>query len=911
MAYIRPLSQSALGICIPIFLLIAGIVPLSGEEPPDETFITLEKVPHQILPIENISYHPIKKTKVALVLSGGGARGLVHVGVLKAFEEHEIPINLIVGTSIGSIIGGFYAAGFSADEIRDIVKNMDLSAIFDDQAYRPHLFLSQKSIPRRHLIQFRLDGIVPVIPSSITHGQRIFQTFYSQLLKANFQAGNDFNNLKVPFRSVATDLISGEKVVLDRGDLAEAMNASMAFPLLFAPVEIGDMLLVDGGMTDNLPVDVAIQEKADIIFAVDATSPLRDRDDINAPWEVADQVTTIMMQAPTEDSRRNADLVLRPDLQEYKGGDFRDADSIIHAGYLNAIQHLDSLKSILQRSRHPKRSEPGDIWRITEIRFEGISEEVYHKLNNKLNLAPFKAPLIKPASTGASLERNVAYDDIYQDLTTLYESGYFEDVFASVNGHSGQKVIVYHATEFPRINDVKIYHSHVIPDSIAQTSADILRGKRLNINSLYDQISSLKNQLVKKGHSLADIQSIRFDPEKNDMYITIDEGYVNKIQVVGNDRTKEFVITREFPLKEGELFQASSATAGLDNIYSTDLFDRVLINLKTKNGENSLVIKVKEKKYFLARLGAHYSLERKTEGFVELLEDNLLGTGTKLSLFGLAGDFSRRAEALFYTVRLFRTYLTPRVKFYYDERRDRYFEDFVKQEKYETIREGALFAVGQQIQRLGLISAELRLEEVDLDSPNPGLPSERYKLRTFAIRSVIDKRDKLPFPDKGIYNRWSWETGSQQILGGNVSYTKIFLGLEGYYPLSRKFNMHPYISGGTSDLTLPFSEYFFLGGQKNFPGLYEKEIYGRQYVHGGLDLRYRIDWHLPIEAFIIGNYSIGAAWERPDERIDMSDFLHSVSASLAINSLLGPVQFTYAKLIDTRELLYFSVGFDF
>ncbi|MCB0316996.1 MAG: patatin-like phospholipase family protein, partial [Calditrichaeota bacterium] len=135
--------------------------------------IHLETAGEPAYPVENLRYQPLKHMRVALVLSGGGARGFAHIGVLKAFEEYQIPIDLIVGTSIGSIVGGFYAAGFSAEEIRRIVQEIDWNSIFVDQAYRNQLFWAQKHIPRRHILQFRFDGLLPAIPASISQGQKI------------------------------------------------------------------------------------------------------------------------------------------------------------------------------------------------------------------------------------------------------------------------------------------------------------------------------------------------------------------------------------------------------------------------------------------------------------------------------------------------------------------------------------------------------------------------------------------------------------------------------------------------------------------------------------------------------------------------------------------------------------------
>jgi len=885
------------------FLIIAcflwcSCLPLHAGEAREEIRVALEKEAQPELPLRNLRYFPLKKMKVGLALSGGGARGFAHIGVLKAFEERNIPIDLIVGTSSGSIVGGFYAAGFSAEQIEQIIREVDWSSIFADETYRSQLFFSQKDIPRRHVLQFRLDGFVPTIPSSISQGQKVFQTLYNRLLQANFQAANNFDNLKIPFRAVATDIISGRKIVLDSGDLAEAINASSAFPLLFAPVEIDSLWLVDGGITDNLPVEVAFKEGADIVIAVDATSHLRKKEEINLPWEIADQATTIMMAASTEENRRKADFLLTPDLGEIKGGNFQESDSIIQMGYRSAVCSMDSLIGVIARAEALRRGEYESLGAITALRVEGMSGEILETFRGRFKTAPGK---------------EIYREDLLTDLRMMYNSGYLEDAYAVIREDGEQREAVFRVLQQPHINRVVFRHRGVLQDSIFAPLAAELSGKILNIVILEKRMVELRNQLIRQGHSLAQIRSITYQPETGNLEIEVDEGYIDRIRISGNSVTRDLVILREFPLREGELFRAAQATEGIQNIYSTDLFDRVLINAVKENQENVLIIKVKERKYSIARLGAHVSLERKAEGFVELLNDNFLGTATQASLFGSVGDYIRHAEGLLNAVRLYKTYLTSRLSVYYEEREDRYYQGLVLQGEYMTTVRGGHFVIGQQIKRLGLISAELRVENISVTSGDPAFPyQDKYRLRSFTIRSVVDKRDRIPFPENGIYNRWYWETGNQQILESSKPFTKIFLGLEGYYPIfDKKLNYHPYLYAGSADLTLPFTEFFFFGGQNNFPGLHEREKFGRQFIQAGLDIRYRIRWNLPIEAYLLGNYSIGAAWERADAKIEGSDFLHSLSVSFAINSLLGPLKLSYASLPGKREMVHFSFGFDF
>lgn len=845
----------------------------------------------------HLQYYPVKRRKIALVLSGGGARGFAHLGVLKAFEEHHIPVNLIVGTSIGSIVGGLYAAGFNAEQILNIARQIDWNTIFSDETYRTNLFLSQKSIPRRHLLQLRFEGFLPYIPSSLTQGQKVLSLLYRYLLKANFRGNVNFDNLKIPFRAVATDLVSGKRVVLDHGDVAEAITASVSIPLLFAPVELDNMWLVDGGITDNIPVDVARELNADFIIAVDVTSPLRDKNDMAAPWEIADQVTTIMMKRTAIEHLTLADFVLQPPLEKYKAGDFQKIDSLVEVGYRYALQMMDSLKSRLNYTQNISQGDNQFLGKAAAVRYPGLSDSLRAFFRNTLK----------------SRAGDYIYEaDIYHDLLQFYRSGMFQTVYACVNGPFDAKEIDFFLKPFPKVLRLNIIHHQILPDSLIYAFLSFEPGFLLNMNAFSHRLDSLIDFYIQKDFALAEISAIEFDSTQNTLTIRINEGVIDSIQIEGNQRTLPFVIFREFPLKNGDIFRSDLALEGIDNIYSTGLFDKVLLNLKKRNGKNILIIKVKEKKYLLMRLGAHGSLERKSEGMVELLEDNLFGSATKLSINASIGELVRKAEFSLYTFRLFNTYLTYRLHVFYNERWDRYYPDLQTRIDYQLTRRGIYLSVGQQIEKLGLISAELRAETVDIFATSAAFPyGDRYQVRSFALRSVVDKRDQLPFPRKGIYNRWFWETGNQFLLGSSFSFTRIFLGLEGYYPFMRYFNYHPFIQAGTADLTLPFSEFFAFGGQDQFPGLYEREKLGRQFALAGVDLRMQVPWSFPVESYLKLGYAIGATWQKPDDKISSNDFLKSIHFSVAVNSLLGPIVFTYGNVPNYRSLIYLSIGYNF
>jgi NTE family protein len=175
---------------------------------------------------------------------------------------------------------------------------------------------------------------------------------------------------------------------------------------------------------------------------------------------------------------------------------------------------------------------------------------------------------------------------------------------------------------------------------------------------------------------------------------------------------------------------------------------------------------------------------------------------------------------------------------------------------------------------------------------------------------VVDKRDKLPFPTTGIYNRWFWETGNRRLLGSSTPFTRFYIALEGFYPAFDYLNYNIKAAIGSADLTLPFSEYFTLGGMLEFPGFYEKEIFGRQLFYFKNEFRYKIQWRLPIDLYMGLNYQIGTTWKTSEDAIQSSDFFTSYGTFLAVNSIVGPIRLVYGNLTGKRDILYFSIGYN-
>ncbi len=287
---------------------------------------------------------PPERPKVGLVLSGGGALGIAHLGVLKVLEELRVPVDCVAGNSMGAVIGGIYAAGYTPREIEDILLAIRWSDLLDDRPDRRRVpyrrkqddltFLSRVEVGFNHG-RFQL-------PSALIEGQKL--NFLLQALTIHTVGLESFDDLPVPFRTVATDLETGEEVVLDRGDLAHAIRASMAIPGVFSPVEIDDRLLVDGGLVNNLPVDQGRALGAEVVIAVDVGEPLRTREELESLSGVTRQVLRMMTERNVARQVGDADLLIHPEVEEFSTSDFPKAEKMIARGEQAARGMADELQ---------------------------------------------------------------------------------------------------------------------------------------------------------------------------------------------------------------------------------------------------------------------------------------------------------------------------------------------------------------------------------------------------------------------------------------------------------------------------------------------------------------------------------------------------------------------------------------
>ncbi|WP_162145267.1 patatin-like phospholipase family protein [Chthoniobacter flavus] len=308
-----------------------------------------------------------RRPKIGLVLSGGAAFGLAHVGVLKALEELHIPVDYIAGTSMGSVVGGLYASGRSPEEIDDWLRHADWDFLLSDSIPRESesFRTKQREFDVNQGIAFKVSRKGLTLPAGLIHGRNVMASLRE--LTVPVREIRDFAKLPIPFRAVATDIETGNKVVLRDGDLVESMRASLSVPALFTPQVIRGARLVDGGITDNLPIDVVKEMGADVVIAVESIDQLKKSSDLETATSIANQVLTIFVQKQMQEQIARLgpdDVLLRIKIEDLGAADFKKAPQVIDAGYQQTLQnrarlaHLsvgeDAFQQYLARQRVPR-----------------------------------------------------------------------------------------------------------------------------------------------------------------------------------------------------------------------------------------------------------------------------------------------------------------------------------------------------------------------------------------------------------------------------------------------------------------------------------------------------------------------------------------------------------------------------
>lgn len=317
-----------LAACLLLFAAAAAQLPAAASAPPPSSAPTAQVTP----PAQPAAP---RRLRIGLVLSGGGARGAAHIGVLEMLDRLHVPVDAIAGTSMGAVVGGLYASGMSGREIAQAMGSVDWQSAFRDRPPLGELDYRRKQEEEQYLVNLPLglQGRKLVIPRGLIQSQKLTETLRTLTLPV--ARIRDFDQLPTPFRAVATNLENGSASVLAAGDLATAMRASMSVPGVFAPVEYHGQVLVDGGLVDNLPIDVARAMHVDVLIVVDAGYPLQPRKNLASLPGITNQVLAILLRRNIGQGLATLgphDILISPQLGNYSSYDFADTLKIVSAG---------------------------------------------------------------------------------------------------------------------------------------------------------------------------------------------------------------------------------------------------------------------------------------------------------------------------------------------------------------------------------------------------------------------------------------------------------------------------------------------------------------------------------------------------------------------------------------------------
>ncbi|NMM47380.1 patatin-like phospholipase family protein [Marinigracilibium pacificum] len=388
-----------------------------------------------------------ERPKIGLVLSGGGAKGIAHIGVIKALENAGITPDYVTGTSMGSIIGALYSIGYTADELEEIALTANWDILLSNQTPLYNVTFEEKLYYGRYLLEFFYENKKIIYPKGIIEGEALLD--YFSYLTRGVHTINDFNDFPIPFACVATDIETGEPVVMRSGSLATAMRASMAIPSIFTPVKRNGKLLVDGGLVRNMPVDEVLNMGADIVIGVFVSNDLDPKENLNSAIAILSQSAFIKSAFDSRAQMEKCNILITPDLKDYSTGSFNSAAGILEKGIQAGDDYQNSFDSLadIQKAYGPFRviSKPDlpDKYIFDSIVVSGNiivpDEYIIGKMRIEQN-------------------EEVSIDEIEDRLSLIYGTQYFEKIWYETIVEDNRTTLIIDVIERPRIQFRFAYH---------------------------------------------------------------------------------------------------------------------------------------------------------------------------------------------------------------------------------------------------------------------------------------------------------------------------------------------------------------------------------------------------------------------------------------------------------------------
>ena len=530
------------------------------------------------------------KPKVGLVLSGGGAKGLAHIGVLKVIDSLGIKIDYVAGTSMGSIIGGLYASGYSGKQLDSIFHEIDFDKIINDDLPRSSTAFSERDNMEKYAVKLPYNDFKIKLPSALSRGHNTYSLFLKLLIHVN--EIEDFSKLPIPFFCIATNIENGKQVVLEKGNLTQSMMASGALPSLFQPVTINDEVLIDGGVVNNYPVDELRAKGMDVIIGVDVQDGLSTREELTSAPDVLFQLNNFRTIKDMRLKVDKTDVYIKPNIKDFNVVSFDQGHAIIESGKsaalskLNILSELGSEKPNVNQKRHLK---PIDSIVINKIDVKGNENYTRAYVLGKLKLKK---------------NEKISYQNFSKGVDNLVASNNFESF------------------EYELKSTPKETGYHLLA-KVKETKVNTFLKLGLHFDDLYKSaalVNLTKKQLLFK-NDVASLDIILGDNVRYNFEYLIDKGFYWSVGIKSRYNQFHKNISAQLVLDEDQII-----TSGINKI-----------DVKLRDQTNQFYLQTLFRRDFSFRIGGeHKRLEIKSETiFGDGSDEDFLFENTDyLSLFG-------------------------------------------------------------------------------------------------------------------------------------------------------------------------------------------------------------------------------------------------------------------------------------
>ncbi len=821
---------------------------------------------------------------VGLYLSGGGARGIVQVGVLSEIEKSGLSIDYIAGTSMGAIIGGLYSSGYTAEDLHQLALVTDWSSASEvlPQYDRNSMTIDQKYIKDQSFFSFKFNNFRIQAHEGISQGKEYYNILQHHYYSAPFKSDSDYDKLFIPFRATTTELTHGDTKYFDKGNIINVVRASGSFPLKYTPIKMDSSIYIDGGMFANIPSDAQFDNTPDIKIGIDNTSPIYEYEDINTSLIIADQAMSLWMKYFEKINAEKLDLVLKPDLGKWNITDFSKIDSLIDLGRKS---YKENEKEITKKYK----------------------EKSYKKTLLFLDSNYTKIP--------------AEYEDIIASkLFELFKDENIDKVklHTLANGKFECEPIYYDT-----IKAVSLVDNSVIDTLKLQYFNKRYHNKPFNEKTMKCLTRDIIDTYIEKEYSFA---SLDYYSIKNGVVeISINPALINSISISGNGEVAEYLVKREIEIKVGEIATSSNFIDTWNNLYNCGLFTDIVIDYSYNYyGSIDVEISLSPVGNQELNVGMSYDDERNFKIDLQFNHFNLFNSGTNINLGVMSGEYDHKAELLIFNNRIGSQDLGLSLQGYWENRDcpsytpdTLYPNSFYKYKRRDNMVEqrlGLTALINSSLYKSGRVSFGMR-QDFLRTFVNGEFRNDWHSVNLIHASLNYDSEDKVAFADKGYKIDLLFETNFLET-GRHISFTKIYMAARANFG-AHNFIFTPSAKIGAGDKTMPREEMFRLGGIDSFYGLELDRLIGRQIFYTSLEAKYLLPVKLFFDTYITVRYDYGNSWDVTRD-FNFDSMYNGIGGALALDTPIGPAKLAIGKSFTSKDVngfleegplvLYFYIG---